>query len=77
MKSSEGSFVIMLFSLLVISTLALSSSHATRAESLPTYCSEVGGGVLCTIDILPYSESHSYVPQIVEIPVRVAESDKN
>ena len=38
------------------------------AADLPEYCSEQGGKVVCTINILPYSEPGSYSPDTAQIP---------
>ncbi len=45
------------------------SGFDASAESLPEYCSEDSGQVICTIDILPFAEPQAYAPKVAEIPV--------
>lgn len=55
--------------LLVGGVLATPSTFHASAESLPEYCSEEDGEVICTIDILPFAEPQAYSPKVAEIPV--------
>ncbi len=45
-----------------------STSNLASAQSLPNYCSNENGQVVCVIDILSFLEPGSYSPAIAEIP---------
>jgi len=52
-------------SLMLLSIFAPSNVHA----ELPAYCSDVNGGIVCDISILPYADPGAYTPEVAQIPV--------